>query len=278
MEQTDCVVDFIHVSITILASLKEESGGFLFSLVGFLMRSLMQDHSSSPTPKPSPKPSRFIPLGLLVGISTVALTAGGAVAWWTWQHSPVPLSSSTTKSSTFASPQTANPQASVSQNPAQNPVSQNSGSSAASPEAIAKKTVQVYWLKTSSDQIKVAATSIDLNAQPPDDLLKAAFEQVLKKPNDPALASAIPEQTSLRKLEVKTDGVHIDLSPEFTSGGGSTSMTGRLGQVVYTATTLDPTAKVWISVEGKPLEILGGEGLIIDQPMTRESFEQNFQL
>lgn len=234
----------------------------------------MQDHSSSPAPKPSPKPSRFIPLGLLVGISTVALTAGGAVAWWTWQHSSVPISSSITKSSTFANPQTANPQASVSQNP----VSQNSGSPAASSEAIAKKTVQVYWLKTSSDQIKVAATSIDLNAQPPDDLLKAAFEQVLKKPNDPALASAIPEQTSLRKLEVKTDGVHVDLSPEFTSGGGSTSMTGRLGQVVYTATTLDPTAKVWISVEGKPLEILGGEGLIIDQPMTRESFEQNFQL
>ncbi len=243
----------------------------------------MQDHSSSPVPKPSPKPSRFIPLGLFIGISTVALTAGGAVAWWTWQHPSAPISASTTKSSAFANPQITQPQVSVSQNSAlqnpvlQHPISQNPGLQA-SPEAIADKKVQVYWLKTSDNQIKVAATSVNLSAQPPDDLLKAAFEQVLKKPTDPVLASAIPDQTSLRKLEVKTDGVHIDLSPEFMSGGGSTSMTGRLGQVVYTATTLDPTAKVWISVNGKPLDVLGGEGLIIDQPMTRESFEQNFQL
>ncbi|MBC6435773.1 spore germination protein, partial [Nostoc sp. HG1] len=42
--------------------------------------------------------------------------------------------------------------------------------------------------------------------------------------------------------------------------------------------TLQPKAKVWIDVEGKPLEILGGEGLEIERPMTRQSFEENFSL
>jgi spore germination protein GerM len=156
---------------------------------------------------------------------------------------------------------------------------QTSSPETASPQAIDQKTVQVYWLKNISDQIEVAAAPVNLDAQQqPSQMLEAAFEQVLQKPTDPDLISAIPAQTRLRKLEVKPDGVHIDLSPEFVSGGGSTSMTGRLGQVIYTATTLDPAAEVWISVEGQPLEVLGGEGLIIDQPMTRESFEQNFQL
>jgi spore germination protein GerM len=97
-------------------------------------------------------------------------------------------------------------------------------------------------------------------------------------PTDKGFTTTIPKETKLKAVSLEADGVHVDLSKQFTTGGGSTSMTGRVAQILYTATSLDPTTKVWINVEGKPLEVLGGEGLELEQPLTRENFKKNFAL
>ena len=55
-------------------------------------------------------------------------------------------------------------------------------------------------------------------------------------------------------------------------------MIGRLGQVVYTATTENPDAPVWITVEGKKLEVLGDVGVEIRQPITRQTYNQDFPI
>jgi spore germination protein GerM len=143
----------------------------------------------------------------------------------------------------------------------------------------ATKTVQVYWVKDAGDKLQVVASKVALpEADKPDATLKAAFNNLLAGPKDANVSSEIPQGTKLRSLTVKNDSVYVDLSAEFTSGGGSNSMTGRLGQIVYTATSLKPDAKVWISVEGKPLELLGGEGLEVAQPSTRQTFDKNFPI
>ncbi|MBD1849784.1 GerMN domain-containing protein [Leptolyngbya sp. ST-U4] len=207
----------------------------------------MQDHQSS-TPRTSTP--RRAPVVIIAGLAAVGLAIGGGVAWWNGR-SAAPEANAPTSTAVSPSPQTA---------PAQ-------------------QTVQIYWLKTNSDRIELAPASISVptNGQP-DATLKAAFETMLKGSPDAALTSTIPQNTRLLGLEAKQDGIHVNLSQEFTSGGGSTSMQGRLGQVIYTATAIDPNAKVWLSVEGKPLEVLGGEGLVINQPTSRSDFEQNFSL
>ena len=148
-----------------------------------------------------------------------------------------------------------------------------------SPKATAgETTAQLYWLKDTGSKFelvptptKVAATSTD-----PKTILKAAFEKLLTPPSDPKLINTIPAGTKLLGVEVKSDGIHVNLSPEFASGGGSATLTGRLAQVIYTATSLDPQAPVWISVDGKPLTSIGGEGLEVLQPIDRQKFDAEF--
>lgn len=213
----------------------------------------MRDQDSVPhSETPSRRP---IPRGIVAGLAAVVLAAAGGVTWWTWQS----------HESQSIAPETATQSPAV-QSPAdlsQAPIQQN---------------VQIYWLRSVGDRVEITPATASVSAAgQPEALLKAALEEILKgNPSSANLTSTIPQSTQLRQVKIQDDGVHVDLSQDFTMGGGSTSMTGRLGQIIYTATTLDPNAAVWISVEGKPLEVLGGEGLLVDQPMTRQGFDQNF--
>ena len=108
--------------------------------------------------------------------------------------------------------------------------------------------------------------------------LTVAFKRLLEGPANADKTNAIPDKTQLNSLKFQDDGVRIDLSREFTTGGGTKSMQARLGQIVYTASSLDPKEAVWISIDGEPLEVLSGDGPIVSQPMTRKEFEDNFSL
>jgi spore germination protein GerM len=213
---------------------------------------------------------RQLPLGVMAGLSALVLATGSAVAWWGWQSShktPDAVEHSQGSSEQPKAPPIASAPTATQKTPTN-----------AAPAAQAK-TLQVYWLKTSGAAIALSPSPKTLNTKEPQNAaLAAAIEALLAGPSSTTVTTTIPRETTLRSLTVKDDGIHIDLSKAFTQGGGSTSMTARLGQVIYTATSLNPDAKVWLSVEGNPLETLGGEGLMLDQPMTRESFKRDFPL
>jgi len=149
------------------------------------------------------------------------------------------------------------------------------------PEPLAKPELAVYWIAYEGDQLTLEPTKLPLdkleNASP-EEQLSAAFKRLLAGSANADKTNAIPETTQLNSLKVSEEGVRIDLSKDFTTGGGSKSMQARLGQIVYTASSLNPREAVWISVDGEPLEVLSGDGLEISQPMTRKEFDSNFSL
>lgn len=221
----------------------------------------MRNHQpiDSDQPTQRPRSSRFMPLGVLAGLAGVVLLAGGGAAWWTWQSLTSAPTSTTLEEDATTS---------------QTPPTESPTTGANLPE----QTVQIYWLRLGETSIEPVATPVTVEGEQPETILTAAFETMLEGSSEPDLTSTIPPGTTLETLDIQEDGVHVNLSEEFTTGGGSASMVGRLAQVVYTATTLDPEAPVWISVEGEPLEVLGGEGILVEQPLTRTRFEEDFPL
>jgi spore germination protein GerM len=142
---------------------------------------------------------------------------------------------------------------------------------------------QVYWLQSNQNKLTLVAKSLPLSTSgsTPQQVLTTAMQKLLTAQPGDDLSSTIPQGTKLRSLQVKSDGVHIDLSQEFRAGGGSTSMIYRVAQTIYTATSLDPNQKVFLSVEGQSIDRahpLGGEGLILRQPITRSQFNTDYPL
>ena len=89
----------------------------------------------------------------------------------------------------------------------------------------------------------------------------------------PGISSTIPVGTRLLGVDVVDGIATVDLSIEFGSGGGTLSMMGRLGQVVFTLTRLDGVDGVRFEIEGVPTTVFGGEGIIVSDPATRADFE-----
>lgn len=116
--------------------------------------------------------------------------------------------------------------------------------------------VNLYWL---NENLEITPRTTDLpKAETQEEVLTNAFNMLLQGSQTEDF-SAIPEETQLLDLEVREDGVHVNLSFDYTTGGGSASMIGRLGQVIYTASSLEPNTPVWLSVDGEPLELWGGK-------------------
>jgi hypothetical protein len=105
----------------------------------------------------------------------------------------------------------------------------------------------------------------------------AAMRELLEGPTaeerDAGLGTLIPEGTKLLGLSVSGGTATADLSHEFTSGGGSLSMRGRVAQVVHTLTQFPSIRRVRFAIDGEPVEAIGGEGVVVDPPVDRADFE-----
>jgi hypothetical protein len=105
----------------------------------------------------------------------------------------------------------------------------------------------------------------------------AAMKALLAGPSPAELASglatSVPAGTKLLGISIKKGVATVDLTSQYQSGGGSLSMKARLAQVVYTLTQFPTVRAVLFHLDGEPVNVFSGEGIVLDHPVGRKDYE-----
>jgi len=92
------------------------------------------------------------------------------------------------------------------------------------------------------------------------------------KPEEAKLGvySEIPVGTKLLNVVDADDGVYINLTKHFEAGGGTDSTYKRIFQLIKTC-KYNTNKPVYLLIENEKVEMIGGEGIMISQPLNEAS-------
>lgn len=137
-----------------------------------------------------------------------------------------------------------------------------------------KKTVNLYFsaCKKGTFYLQPVSRQIETRKRLP---LKETLEMLFAGPTSEEKAQGFssnsPVEVKLLNVEIKDKIAYLDFSEEIESGGGTSSMEGRLREIVYTATQFPEIKKVRFLIEGNPVKVFSGEGITeVEKPLGRE--------
>lgn len=131
----------------------------------------------------------------------------------------------------------------------------------------------LYFVRSGETAFTLEGVHRRLQARDPEGAARAAVAALAEGPSDAeaadGLRSAVPAGTRVRSAELNDGRLTVDLDRSFAEGGGSASMIGRLEQVRWTLTQPAGVDAVELHLDGRPLTVLGGEGVMVAQPWRR---------
>jgi spore germination protein GerM len=163
-----------------------------------------------------------------------------------------------------------------------NPVTEIAKSQVASaagvpPPNADKPVVTSLWFIEVDADGSIARREVQRTLPKTDSPLTTAIQDLLKGPSiselDKRYMNLIPEGTKLRSVLIIDGVATLDFSEEFEYNKyGVEGYRGQLEQIVYTATAFPTVDKVLFLIDGELRQFIGGEGIRIDLPLSRESF------
>lgn len=147
---------------------------------------------------------------------------------------------------------------------------------AAQPPVPKNRPTTLYFVRIDDDGV-IARQDVRRLLPDSDTPLTDALQALLTGPDEAELrqhlVSLIPSGTKLLGVRMQGTTAVVNLSEPFMYNHyGIEGYAGQLKQVVYTATAFPSVHDVQILIDGKLHDYLGGEGVYIGKPLSRNSF------
>lgn len=129
-------------------------------------------------------------------------------------------------------------------------------------------TVKVYFLK--GDRLVAVERPLKPNESP----LRKTVTELLSGPSakekEAGYSSLLPAGVKVLGIKAQDKTAIVDFNRRLEAyGGGTARLEGMIAQIVYTITDVPGIEKAWIWMEGEKEIVLGGEGLVLDHPLSR---------
>ena len=107
--------------------------------------------------------------------------------------------------------------------------------------------------------------------------LKFALNQLVAGPSQYeksiGVYSEIPKDVKILGIVESKNKIIIDVTGNIQTGGGADSLYSRMKQFIKTALINSPNKPIYLYIDGKQAEVLGGEGIMISQPLNENSLD-----
>ncbi|MCK4798067.1 MAG: GerMN domain-containing protein [Spirochaetes bacterium] len=138
-----------------------------------------------------------------------------------------------------------------------------------------RRSLLYYSVIQDNEKLKLVSVSrsISYTNTPLTQTLKSLLNGPVHDGNSSEIITNIPHNTKLLSVVIKDNTAYINFSKEFEFNSyGRESTIAQIKQVVYTATEFSNVKSVQILINGRVKTYLGGEGVVINKPLSRDDF------
>lgn len=145
------------------------------------------------------------------------------------------------------------------------------------PKLKTKEYVNIYFIgKNSNDEEVYKAVRRTYKSDVDGSRIKFAVYALIggPKPEEAQLGvyTEIPNSAQVISISEQSDRVIVNLNSSFVNGGGADSLYKRLYQLIKTV-KLNSQLPVYLYIDGHKADVIGGEGIMLSQPLGDNSLE-----